>query len=132
MHRNKQLPGIRFLVFINQIQRKMAFRKGISGNPSGRPKGKSNKITSRVRTIIEGLLTQNEDKIKSEFSLLTGKDLIRAWADLLPYVIPKLNAVNVTSDLERILKEASEKGHLNDSDLEKIAQLIYESHQHDQ
>lgn len=85
----------------------MPFETGQSGNPLGRPRGSKNKATNQVKTFIETLLTDqtNTEKIKTEFAKLEGKDLIKAFIDLSPYVVPKLQATSLEINPEDLTEE---------------------------
>lgn len=72
------------------------FEPGQSGNPNGRPKGSGNKAGREIKAAIESLLNDDtiKAKIKKELEKLEGKDFIKAITDLMPYVVPKQQAVS--------------------------------------
>jgi hypothetical protein len=70
----------------------MPFKKGISGNPNGRKAGSPNKITKEVRTALKDFIETNTDNLQVLFDELDAKQKLQFYADLLPYVVPKLNA----------------------------------------
>ena len=68
------------------------FKEGESGNPLGRPKGSANKITAVVRPMIEKVITDyysNEEGFKSDLSALRPAGRVRAYQELLSYVLTK-------------------------------------------
>ena len=71
----------------------MPFEKGTSGNETGRPKGSSNKATSKVRDAYTQLLENNLEQLKDDFKDLDPKDRIKLFLDLSKYVIPQLKQV---------------------------------------
>jgi hypothetical protein len=70
----------------------MAFKKGQSGNPSGRRKGVRNKRTteylSRAQRMIE--LIESHENFQNALDSLTPKELLMLHHELLEYVEPKL------------------------------------------
>ncbi len=68
------------------------FEKGVSGNPSGRPKGSRNKVQTEVKALIEQLITDNAESIKTDFSGLKPYAKVRMMIELLPFVVPKLTS----------------------------------------
>jgi len=75
----------------------MAFKKGLSGNPAGRPRGAVNRTTKQVREVIEGLIDMELDNIPELFLKLDPKGRLDFFIKLLPYVTPKLNATFLES-----------------------------------
>ena len=88
----------------------MPFTKGQSGNPNGRPIGSIEKSNKLLRDLIKNFLLDNFEKIKTDFELLTPKDRLKIYCDLLQYGLPKLQTVPMESDFD----------NLTESDLDKI------------
>ncbi len=71
------------------------FKKGISGNPTGRPQGAQNKLTQQLRETISDFLFENFKKIKDDFKKLEPKERAKLYCDLLQYALPKLQATSI-------------------------------------
>lgn len=80
----------------------MPFEKGISGNPVGRPRGSANRINQQLRETITDFLECNFQKIMDDFEELGPKDRVKLYCDLLQYGLPKLQAVQIESEIERL------------------------------
>jgi hypothetical protein len=77
----------------------MPYETGTSGNPTGRPKGKTNKATAAAReTIAAALAGANAEKLAAQLDTLTGKDYIDAYVKLAEFVTPKLQRSALVAD----------------------------------
>jgi hypothetical protein len=83
----------------------MPFEKGKSGNPEGRPPGIKSKATTAVKELVESMITDNVVSIKAEFATLKGEKKIKAFIDLLPYLVPRLQSTSLDIELERLSDE---------------------------
>ncbi len=87
----------------------MAFEKGVSGNPDGRPKGATNKTTAQLRELVTGFLEDNFEQVKKDFSLLSPKSRVKLYCDLLQYGLPKLQAVQIETEFDRLPEDQLDK-----------------------
>ena len=69
----------------------MAFKKGQSGNPSGRP-------VSSFRSALRKGLTERLPDLWKHLDSLEGKEWIDAFSRIAPYAIAKLSNIEVGSD----------------------------------
>jgi hypothetical protein len=92
----------------------MAFIKGMSGNPSGRPKGSRNKASEHLRGLIADFLEEKFDQVVQDFADLDPKDRIRFYCDMLQYSVPKLQSVGSSVDFE----------NLSDQELDQIIEEL--------
>ncbi|RPD44847.1 hypothetical protein DNI29_19250 [Hymenobacter sediminis] len=80
----------------------MAYEKGTSGNPSGRPKGSANKATTHTRELIGAASSGlDADTLRSHLLTLSGKDFIDAYVKLAEFVAPKLQRTALATDDEQ-------------------------------
>ena len=93
----------------------MAWAKGVSGNPSGRPRDAK---ASAIRESISDSL--DIEKLRTSLEELEGADYVQGVAKLLPYILPRLNSVEVVQvdTLEAHLPD------LSDEQLTKAVNLI--------
>ena len=94
----------------------MAFKKGQSGNPSGRKPGVSNKITKELRDRIKGFLEGKWSQIEDDFDALESKDRVQLFEKLLQYVLPRMASMDIEGEID--LRTLSEET------LDKIADRI--------
>ena len=78
----------------------MAFQKGKSGNPSGKPKGAINKTTKEIREAITYIVSTNLEGFQSDLDSLSPKDRIKVLIDLIQYITPKLKGVGYREVIE--------------------------------
>lgn len=83
----------------------MAFVKGQSGNENGRPKGATNKVNTKVKGLITQLVEDSFKDVQTEFKALKGRDKVKLWVEMLPYLVPKLQNVQAGFDFERLSDE---------------------------
>ena len=76
------------------------FRKGISGNPTGRPAGATNIINTVVKEQIEAILTGKFTtvQIEQDIATLEPKDRLTVYMKLLEYTIPKMRSTELKTD----------------------------------
>lgn len=81
----------------------MAFKKGVSGNPDGKPKGRQNEITAKVKEAFAYLLENNIGSLQSDIDSLTPKERVSVILILAEFVVPKLSReenLNLNKDLD--------------------------------
>lgn len=69
------------------------FEKGVSGNPTGRKRGKPNRSTAEIKTAFQNLLDANVDQMESDLKILTPKERIHVLLKMADYVLPKIQSV---------------------------------------
>ena len=94
----------------------MPFTKGKSGNPKGRPK---DPIANNIREYIKESIDLNKLNESLE-SLTVGSDYLQGLTKLMPFVLPRLNAIEMASI------EELEKGiHLlSDAELGRLSNIL--------
>lgn len=85
------------------------FKKGVSGNPGGRPKGSVNKFAGELRMILEKVVTDNKDNIISDFRKLSPRDKWRVLLDINQYFNAKLQSTQMEVDVNSEIDNLSEK-----------------------
>ncbi len=81
----------------------MAYRKGQSGNPHGRPKGAQNKITKDLRNTIKHFLDRNIEHLQKDYDQLDPQERLIFMEKLLKYAIPTMTQSKI--ELERLTDE---------------------------
>lgn len=86
------------------------FVKGVSGNPSGRPKGAKNKKTHKLIEAYHRLLDDNAENMQKwleEVAEENPKQALEIMMKLSEYLIPKLARKELTAaDGEELFKNA--------------------------
>lgn len=94
----------------------MAFEKGKSGNPQGRPKGSMNEKTAYIRDWIVSLIGSNAQSMMNDFNRLPLKERWRVITQLMPYVLPKQTEAKISGQLDF--------NSLTDSQLDEVIKSI--------
>lgn len=76
------------------------FKRGISGNPDGRPKGAKNKVTAALMEKINKIVESSLDTIESDLAALEPRDRLRLIIQLLNYALPKRQSVAIPFNFE--------------------------------
>ncbi|WP_420844392.1 DUF5681 domain-containing protein [Maribellus sediminis] len=81
----------------------MAFKKGHSGNSSGRPKGAKNRTTAELREFIQEILAGNftNSHIKRDLDALSPKLRLQYFFKLLEFVLPKPSSTELEQENSR-------------------------------
>lgn len=72
----------------------MAQRKGQTGNPAGRPTGTPNRLTKELRVVLKNILAKEIENIPGTLEKLEPKDRLEMVIKLLPFILPKVEAVH--------------------------------------
>lgn len=73
----------------------MAFKKGESGNPKGKPKGAKNKTTEEMKEIlIKAVFEDSHYSIKDDLDELNPKDRLTLKAAFAKFILPSMKAVD--------------------------------------
>lgn len=79
----------------------MAFKKGQSGNPKGRPRGAKNKATNELREWVERFINDNLNTIANDIKELEPNERVKFFLALLNYTLPKQQSVKAEINDER-------------------------------
>ncbi len=75
-------------------------RKGTINNPNGRPKGKPNRSTDELRTLLHDFIDSNMESLQQNFDQLEPKDRLNFIERLLKHILPA-----PLQELERLTDE---------------------------
>lgn len=78
----------------------MPFQKGQSGNPAGKKKGTTNKISAEQRDYLRDFLLADKKKFEQEIKKLKGKNYLQIYITLMQYILPK----PATAELKEVPK----------------------------
>lgn len=71
---------------------KNLFQAGKIANPHGRPKGSPNKITSKVKEVIDKFYFDNAETMQEDFNKLDAKERWNVRLKMLPFLTPTMQA----------------------------------------
>tara|TARA_R110000772_G_scaffold175521_1_gene287255 strand:+ start:239 stop:583 length:345 start_codon:yes stop_codon:yes gene_type:complete len=87
------------------------WKKGVSGNPNGRPVGSKNKATTQIREAYQRLTEDNLENMSlwlADIAADNPKEAMEMMIKLSEYVIPKMARTEVTGlDGEDLFKNIS-------------------------
>lgn len=73
----------------------MAFKKGKSGNPSGRPPGSKDKKSEKIRKWLLDIVENRRGMIADDLDAVDPATRLNFIAKILPYVAPRLASVDM-------------------------------------
>jgi hypothetical protein len=90
----------------------MRYKKGESGNPSGRPRGKGNRTTEEIRKLLQTFIEGKIPELEKIWKQLEPKDKISFIDRLLRHTIPApLHSIEQFSeeDLDLLIEKLRQK-----------------------
>jgi hypothetical protein len=75
-------------------------KKGTVNNPNGRPKGKANRTTDELRSLLAEFIDKNMGSLQADFDKLEAKDRLNFIERLLKHILP-----SPMGELERLSDE---------------------------
>jgi hypothetical protein len=73
------------------------FKKGVSANPSGKPKGANTKKTERLKILMDSALVDRWERYLEAMDNLDDKTFVQEYRQLLEFRFPKLQRVDSTT-----------------------------------
>jgi len=78
--------------------------KGKTNNPEGKPKGTPNKITGEMREFLKKILEKELGNLPHLLNKLSPEKKAEIIVRLLPFVLPKINDINIEMPEQKELK----------------------------
>ena len=76
------------------------FKKGISGNPSGRPVGSKTRSTAELRRRLQEIVDNNLDTIQDDLAQLEPKERLQCLERFIRYVLPTMQSMEFKGEVE--------------------------------
>jgi len=76
----------------------MPYKKGESGNPSGRVKGSKNKTPEQIRSALLKFIQDNIDAVSNDFKELDTKQRLDFFEKIIRHVLPPPTSLEQLSE----------------------------------
>lgn len=105
----------------------MAFKKGQSGNPKGKPIGSKNRNTNQIRLVVQEIVNDNLENLKKDLISMPPKERAKLIIDLLAFTLPKLQAIATKDFTEEIPSDKIDLSKLSDKTLRDLIKSCKEN-----
>ena len=79
----------------------MPFKKNVSGNPKGKPRGTKSRKTKQWEIFSEYIISGGLTKFQKELNKLKGKEYVITFTSLLEFFKPKLGRIDYDAEIVR-------------------------------
>jgi hypothetical protein len=110
----------------------MPFKKGVSGNPGGRPRGARNRSTKAMKSALAQLIDDNLDNMNDwldEMAKDDPKGAFQSMLSLMEFHMPKMSRVTHVDELQEEEKTSKGSEHILKAAAEALEQAIVEAEQ---